>query len=214
VITGVATIVNVCVFDVPPPGVGFTTLIEAVPAVAIKEACTVAVSWVDETKVVASAVPFHFTVEVETKFVPFTVKVNCEPPAVAQVGLVEVVVGTGLLIVKVCGLDVPPPGLGLETVTHAVPADAISTAGTVTVSCVEETNVTGVMLVLPPLQPACQATVEDIVKFVPFRVKVNGPDPAIALFGLIEVSVGATASTLLATANTRRNGRIFFIGRS
>ena len=100
VTTGVATMVNVCALDVPPPGVGFTTVIEAVPEVAIRPAVTVAVSWVEETNVVASAFPFHFTVDVETKFVPFTVKVNCEPPAVAQVGLVEVVAGTGLLMVN------------------------------------------------------------------------------------------------------------------
>jgi len=69
-------------------------------------------------------------------------------------------------------------------------------------------------LVFPPLQPACQATVEDIVKFVQFRVKVNGPDPAIALFGLIEVSVGTTPSALLAAANTTSNGRSRFTGKS
>jgi hypothetical protein len=100
VITGVAATVNVCAFDVPPPGLGFTTVTDAVPGVAILAAGTGAVSCVDETNVVVSAVPFQFTVEVETKFVPFTVKVNCKPPAVAQVGLVEVVVGTGLLMVN------------------------------------------------------------------------------------------------------------------
>jgi hypothetical protein len=93
--------VNVCAFDVPPPGAGFTTVIEAVPGVAIRAAVTVAASCVDETNVVASAVAFHFTVEVEMKFVPFTINVNCGPPAVAQVGLSDVVVGAGLLIVKV-----------------------------------------------------------------------------------------------------------------
>ena len=141
VITGVLAIVNVCAFDVPPPGVGFTTVTDAVPAVAIRAVGTVAVSWVDETNVVVSAVPFQFTVEVETKFVPFTVKVNCAPPAVAQVGLIEVVVGTGLLIVKVCAFDVPPPGAGFTTVTDAVPAFATRAAVTVAVSCVAETNV-------------------------------------------------------------------------
>ena len=44
VITGVATMVNVCALDVPPPGVGFTTVIEAVPGVAMRAAVTVAVS--------------------------------------------------------------------------------------------------------------------------------------------------------------------------
>src|SRR5439155_24780018 len=125
--------------DVPREGV--TTVIDAVPAVAIRAVGTVAVSWVDETNVVVSAVPFQFTVEVETKFVPFTVKVNCAPPAVAQVGLIEVVVGTGLLIVKVCAFDVPPPGAGFTTVTDAVPGFATRAAVTVAVSCVAETNV-------------------------------------------------------------------------
>jgi hypothetical protein len=67
VITGGSAIVNVTGLDVAPPQeLGFTTVIEAVPAVAIREAGTVAVSCVEETKVVARAVPFQFTVEVET----------------------------------------------------------------------------------------------------------------------------------------------------
>jgi hypothetical protein len=94
VITGVALIVNVCALDVPPPGLGFTTVIEAVPAVAIREAGTLAVSCVEETNVVTSVVAFHFTVEVETNLVPLTVKVKPALPAVIQVGLIEVVVGT------------------------------------------------------------------------------------------------------------------------
>ena len=66
-ITGGSAIVNVTGLDVAPPQeLGFTTVIEAVPAVAIREAGTVAVSCVEETKVVARAVPFQFTVEVET----------------------------------------------------------------------------------------------------------------------------------------------------
>ena len=65
------------------------------------------------------------------KLVPFTVRVKADPPAVADEGLKLVVVGTGLsgtLIVKVCELEVPPPGEGLKTVTLAVPAVAISAA--------------------------------------------------------------------------------------
>ena len=97
VITGVAAIVNVCAFDVPPHGV--TTVIEAVPAVAMREAGTVAVSRVEETNVVVSAVPFQFTVEPEAKLVPLTVNVNCKPPAAAQVGLSELIVGPGTIII-------------------------------------------------------------------------------------------------------------------
>src|SRR5438128_12068342 len=65
----------------------------------MREAGTVAVSCVEETNVVVSAVPFQFTVEPETKLVPFTVNVNCAPPAVAQVGLSELIVGTALIVI-------------------------------------------------------------------------------------------------------------------
>jgi hypothetical protein len=103
VITGVAAIVNVCGFDVPPPGPEFVTVIEAVPGLATREAGTTAVSCVEETNVVASDVAFHLTVDVETKFVPFTVNVKPTLPAVTQLGLIDVVVGAGLLMVKVTG---------------------------------------------------------------------------------------------------------------
>ena len=103
-ITGGAAIVNVCAFDVAAQ---LTTVIEAGPAVAIRDAGTVAVSCVEETNVVASGVPFQFTVEIAAKFVPFTVRVNCPPPAVAQVGLSELMVG-GATIVKVTGFDADP----------------------------------------------------------------------------------------------------------
>ena len=182
-IAGVATTVNVCAFDVPPPGAGFTTVIEAVSGVAIRAVVTVAVTCVEEPNVVASVVPFHLTVEVETKFVPVTVNVNCPPPAVAQVGLIELVVGIGLLIVNVCGFDVPPPGAGFTTVTDAVPAFATRAAVTVAVSCVEETNV--VVKAAP-----FQRTDELATKLVPFTVRVNCGDPARHELGLIELVVG------------------------
>jgi hypothetical protein len=96
-IAGVAAIVNVCALDVPPHGL--TTAIEAVPAVAMRAAGTVAVSCVAETNVVVNAVPLQFTVEPLTKLVPLTVKVNPGPPAVAQVGLSEVIVGAALMVI-------------------------------------------------------------------------------------------------------------------
>ena len=61
VITGGLAMASVTAFDVATPGpqgLGFTTVIEAVPAVAIRDAGTVAVSCVEETNVVTSAVPF------------------------------------------------------------------------------------------------------------------------------------------------------------
>ena len=206
-ITGVATTVNVCALDVPPPGPGFTTVTEAVPGVAIRAAVTVAVSCVEETYVVASAVAFHFTVEVETKFVPFTVKVNCGPPAVAQVGLIEVVVGTGLLIVNVTAVDVREGGPGFVTVTGTVPAVATFAAGTIAVSSVEETYV------VASAEPF-HLTTALLSNNVPFTVKVNCGDPARHELGLIEVIVGVAPSALLAAASRTRNGRSRFIGRS
>ena len=123
VIAGVAAIVNVCAFDVPPHGV--TTVTEAVPGVAMSAAGTVAVSRVAETNVVVSAVPFQFTVEPETKFVPFTVSVNpVGLPAVAQVGLSELMVGSALTVitkVAVAVLQGPAPLLAVM-VTLVVPA--------------------------------------------------------------------------------------------
>ena len=121
VIAGVAAIVNVFAFDVPPHGV--TTVIEAVPAVAIKEAGTVAVSCVAEPDVV-SGLPFQFTVEPEAKLVPFTVSVNCGPPAAVQVGLSELIVGVVPIVitkVAVAVLQGPAPLLAVM-VTLVVPA--------------------------------------------------------------------------------------------
>ena len=195
--------------DVPPPGLGFTTVIDAVPAVATRDAGTVAVSCVEETKLVARGAPFQFTVEVETKLVPFTVKMKSALPAAIQVGLIEVVVGTGLLIVNVTEFDVPPPGAGFTTVTDAVPTVATFAAGTIAVSWVEETNV---VVKGEPFQLTVEAG-EVETKLVPFTVKVNWPLPAMVDVGLIEVMVGFAASTVLAVAadRTRTSDKIRFM---
>jgi len=135
VITGVDAIVNVFAFDVAAQ---LTTVTEAVPAVATRAAGTVAVSCVAETNVVANAVPFQFTVEIAAKFVPFTVNVNPGPPAVAHVGLSELMVG-GATIVNVTEFDAEP--VEFFTVTGGVPAVAMFAVGTIAVSLVEETKV-------------------------------------------------------------------------
>ena len=125
---------NVIAFDVPPHGL--TTVIGKLPGVAMLLAGTVAVSCVEETNVVASALPFQFTIEVETKFVPFTVNVNCESPALAHVGLSEVMLGIALIV------NVTPPDVAPHppTVIEAVPGVAMRAAGTVAESCVAETK--------------------------------------------------------------------------
>ena len=77
-----------------------------------------------ETNVVVSGLPFQFTVEPETKLVPLTVNVNCGPPAVAQVGLSEPIVGTARIVitsVALAELQEPAPLLAV-IVTLVVPA--------------------------------------------------------------------------------------------
>jgi len=67
VITGVFAMVNVTALDVAvPQALVVTTVILAVPAVAIRDAGTVALSCVADTNVVANGVPFQFTVETDT----------------------------------------------------------------------------------------------------------------------------------------------------
>src|SRR5689334_17169731 len=120
--------VNVWATEVPPPGAGLKTVTCAVPAVATSAAVTCAVNCVLLVYVVGRALPFHWTTEALMKFVPFTVSVSVPLPATTLVGARELTVGTGFgaLIVNVWALEVPPPGVGLKTVTCALPAVAIS----------------------------------------------------------------------------------------
>src|SRR6267143_1859986 len=160
-------------FDVPPPGGGLNTVTRAVPAVTRSVIGITAVNCVGETYVVARAAPFHCTTELLTKFVPVTVSVNPGPPATAEVGLKLVIVGIGFRTVKVCGLDIPPPGGGVNTVTVAVPATAMSAAEIAAVTCVAETYV--VARAAP-----FHCTTELEIKFVPVTVSVNCAAPATA----------------------------------
>ena len=189
VITGVLAIVNATALDVAPAH-GFETVMDALPTLAMREADTVAVSCVEETKVVASAVPFQFTVESETNLVPLTVNVKSAPPAIAQVGLSELIIGVPL-IVNVTAFDVAPQVPGFTTAIEAVPGLAMLAFGTVAVSRVEETNV--VVSEVP-----FHFTVEPETKFVPVTVNVNPLLPAMAQVGLSELMVG-TALIVIAS---------------
>ena len=73
-------------FDAPPPGAGLTTVTDAVRAVAISAAGTVAFNCEALMNRVASALPFQFTTEPETKPVPFTVSVKGGPPGAVASG--------------------------------------------------------------------------------------------------------------------------------
>src|SRR5262249_39090710 len=114
-----ALIVNVDALEVPPPGVGLKTVTDRESAVARNAAVIAALTCGALTNAVVRLDPFHFTTDVDRNPVPFTVRLNAAPPAVALVGDNEPIVGTGLfaaLIVNVKALEVPPPGVGLKTV--------------------------------------------------------------------------------------------------
>jgi hypothetical protein len=159
----------------------FATVILALPLLAIRLADTAAVTCVALTKVVTSAEPFQLTTAPLMKFVPFTVSVKADPPAVAEVGLRLVIVGVGTVILKADDDDALPPAFA--TVILALPALAISAAGTAAVNCVELTKV-----VTSPVP--FQLTVAPERKLVPFTVSVNADPPSVAELGLRLVMLG------------------------
>ena len=80
--------------DVPPPGAGVCTVTASVPAEAISNAGTAAVSSVALTYCVVRDVVPHRTVDALVKFAPFTVSVNAALPAVAVAGEMPLTEGT------------------------------------------------------------------------------------------------------------------------
>ena len=198
VITGVLTIVNVCAFDVPPHGV--TTVIEAVPAAAMRAGGTVAVSCVAETNVVVSAVPLHLTVEPETKLVPFTVSVNCGPPAVAHVGLSELIVGTALIVNVSVAVPVPLPLVALRVMLYVFAVVGVPEIKPVDVFTVKPAGKGDAPHVL-------------IAWLAVIWYEYGTPVVPQSVVGLVMLGFGA-ASALLTTASTKRNGTIFLTGKS
>ena len=101
-----AETVNVTPGDVPPPGVGVYTVTVALSAEAMSAAVmeaskpTTSVPPDDMTGVVVREDPVHLTVEFPAKVSPFTRNVKALPPAVALVGLREVITGAGALTLK------------------------------------------------------------------------------------------------------------------
>jgi hypothetical protein len=78
-------IVKVRAFEVARPG--FSTVMLAVPCVAISAAGIAAINWELLAYEVVRFAPFHLTVELETKLEPLTVNVKSDPPAIAELGL-------------------------------------------------------------------------------------------------------------------------------
>src|SRR5712691_2646980 len=137
--TGTVVTVKLIGLDVPPPGSGLKTVMGKLPTAAISLARIWAVTWVALTYAVVRAAPLNWTTELLSKLMPLTVNVNAGSPAVLLVAEKVLIAGTGWLTVKTCGcIDVPPPGMGLVTVTEIkVPPTLTSNAVIVVVNCPE-----------------------------------------------------------------------------
>lgn len=172
----------------PPPGTELANPIVEVPAAAVSVVVSDIVSWVDDATVVALLVPLKVAVVLTLKPVPVMVKVG-DVLTNVEVGEIVAIIGAGFLATKVWALDVPPPRVGVKTVTEEVAPTAISAALMVAVSCVDDAKT----VVLPdPFHSA----VEFETKFVPMRVTVKLFPPAAVEVGEIEVSVGAKLLTV------------------
>jgi hypothetical protein len=139
-------------FEAPEVVVELDTVTAAVPVTpgkAVSAGEIMALSCVELTNVVGRGDPFQFTTSPFTKSVPFTVSGK---PVVPQYGVDD---GTRLEIVgatmeKAIPPEAPPPGAGVNTLTWAVPTEAIFATGIVTMRCVALREV-GARLVMLPL---------------------------------------------------------------
>lgn len=121
---------KVTTLEIPPPGDGLNTAMLTFPALLSKSAVIGALRWWLSMKVVARSIPPQRIFEVDVNPAPVTSNVNPTPPTMALAGDNSLSVGSGLLIVKVSGADVPPPGDGLKTVILTKPGWLIRSVGT------------------------------------------------------------------------------------
>lgn len=96
--------------ELPCPGV--TTITSMVPEFTKSAAVICACNCVPEAKVVARELPLNWTVDDEAKLAPVTVNVNAAPPAVAETGLNDTMLG-----VRFAGGG-DPPGPAPEPPPH------------------------------------------------------------------------------------------------
>jgi hypothetical protein len=173
---------------VPPPGAGFctaTAVVAELPVMA--EAGSVAFSSVALTHKVASAEPFHTTVEEGTKPVPVRSSVCAADPATTLAGSTAAITGGGLLTAKLAAAELPPPGAGLNTVIAAVPPSARSVAGTV---ALRELSVENVVASAVPFQ----RTADPLTKPVPETAIESCAAPAVVVTGVTLLMVGTALS--------------------
>jgi hypothetical protein len=101
---------NVAGAELPPPGVGFDTVIWLAELSVRSAAGIVIPRLVAELLVVAIAVPFHCTVELEMNPVPVMTTGVAAEPATVNDGAIEVIVGIGFGVGGgLGGAAIPPP---------------------------------------------------------------------------------------------------------
>ncbi len=103
----------------------------AVPAAAIKDAGTVALTWELLTSIVARGMPFQCATVLELKLEPFNEMEKLPPPTTRLLGEIDDREGLGFRTSKLRELEVPPPAGGVNTVIEAMPAVDRSDPGTV-----------------------------------------------------------------------------------
>jgi hypothetical protein len=92
--TGLST-ENIALPLVPPPGVGFVTVTLWVPAADWVVAATVEVTSLLETNWVERGLPSKLTTEIGVNPVPKTARLVSAEPTETELGVIEVMVGTG-----------------------------------------------------------------------------------------------------------------------
>src|SRR5205814_449398 len=114
---------------VPPAGPGLKTVTWTTAPEARSAAGMSTASCPPLSNRVVRLEPFQRTTDERTKLLPVTVRIA--PPALpasTRLGISAPRDGTGLLIVKACPAEVPPPGAELSTVTVTVPPSRRSPA--------------------------------------------------------------------------------------
>src|SRR5215470_7844141 len=120
------------------------------------------------------------------KFVPVTARVNCPPPARTGFGLSAVIAGVGFgggVTCRMAAADVPPPGVGVNTVMLAAPGLGMFAEVILAVNCVALPNVVGRLLPLI-------RTTDELTKPLPVTIRSKSGLPACTVVGLIIVMRG------------------------
>ena len=147
--------------ETPPPGGGVLTATRWVPGVAATAAGTEAASWAAPMKRVETGVPSTMTRDVGRNADPETVICVSGIPIAKALGLIPVRIGATPCTANGRASDVPPPGLSLVTVIHAVCAVRRNPEGTTAVRVEALTSVVARAVpvqrttdgLLPPMNP-------------------------------------------------------------